>query len=195
MKHTLNFTVFLFWGAQLFAQSPKIDYGSNKVDTSYFIQYIPVKSDFVLAFSKESYWWSNIENFKLLTRKGKKWTTWTYKRKWKSSSDVLNNKGKKKKKYFTRITTVDSLAVNELFDNWRSIKFSELHLDSLNSTRGYEIFDAVNDKFNIETVFGNRLIESYAPEYYIQKFPDMYERALFIQGRDIFLQWWKKYSR
>jgi hypothetical protein len=195
MKQSLNLLLILFLGVQLFAQQATTPYITNNVETSTFIQYIPTTSDFVLAYAEESYWWSNTENFKLLSRKGNEWTTWTYNRKWKSSTDVLGNNGKKNKRYFSKGSVIDSVDVKELFDSLNSVKFWDLNVDSLNSTRGNEISDMVNYIFNIETKFRNILVESYAPDYYVKVFPDMLEKIIFIQGRDIFNRWWKKYSR
>ena len=62
---------------------PTFTYG--KKDSLTFIQFLPVKVDFVLAYSEESYWWSDTENFRLLTQAGNKWETWTYYKKWNSS--------------------------------------------------------------------------------------------------------------
>lgn len=119
--------------------------------------------------------------------------TWTYYRKWKSSSDVVRNKGKKKKKFFSKVRALDSFIVKELLDSLALIDFWALQADSLNETRGVRIADDVAYKFQIETVEGRQILESYAPEFYLDKFPDMHLRAIFLRGKKIFKHWWKKY--
>ena len=58
--------------------------------------------------------------------------------------------------------------------------------------RGTSIFDDVNYKFQIENVQNRQVLQSYAPEYYLEMFPDMQQRVLFLKGRDVFKRWWKK---
>ena len=122
------------------------------------------------------------------------WTAWTYYKKWKSSSEVYDNKGKKKKKYFKKVATLDSSTVKELFDSLALVNFWTINVDSLNETRGGDISDDVNYIFQIENTTGRQILESYAPEYFIEKFPDMRQRVVFLQGRDIFKRWWKRYA-
>jgi hypothetical protein len=187
--------IFLLLGQlTLIAQTSLPTFASGKNDKTTFQQYLPTKADFVFAYSEESYWWSNAENFRLLTKTGNMWTAWIYFKKWKSSSDVYENKGKKKHKYFKKVAIVDSLAVKELFDSLALVSFWTLNVDSLNATRGSNISDDVNYKFQIENTIGRQILESYAPEYFIEKFPDMGQRVVFLKGKDILKRWWKRHA-
>ena len=171
-----SFTVFIFLiigQLTIVAQNSLPTFASRKNDSLAFLQYLPIKADFVFAYSEESYWWSNTENFSLLTLTGDTWTAWTYYKKWKSSSDVYDNMGKKKTKYFKKFTTIDTSIVNKLFDSLALVNFWAISVDSLNETRGDDISDDVTYKFQIENSTGRQILESYAPEYFIEKFPDM----------------------
>jgi hypothetical protein len=91
------------------AQSLIIPLDSAKNNSLIFIKYFPENADLILAYSEESYWWSNTENFKLLAFANNQWNAWTYSRKWKNSSDVYENHGQKSKKYFHKRRTIDSV--------------------------------------------------------------------------------------
>jgi len=183
--------IFLLFGQVTFGQIPMPAFTSEKKDTTSFLQFLPVKADYILAYSEESYWWSNTEDFNLLVRTGNTWMTWTYYRKWKSSSDVYAKNGKRQK-YFKKQAVVDSSSVKELFDSLALIKFWTLSADTLNEPKGRDISDDVNYKFQIENLTGRQILESYAPEYYIDKFPEMQQRAIFVQGKEIFRRGWKR---
>ncbi len=176
----------------LLGQSSMPKFTSARIDTMTFLQYLPDKADFVLVYSQESFWSSNTENFKLLAREGNEWTTWTYYRKWKSSSDVYDNKEKKRKKYFNKWAVVDSSSVEELFDSLALTSLWKLSIDSLNEDRGYVVSDAMNYRFQLEDGIHRQILETYAPEYYLKKFPDMQQRILFLQAKEIFCRWWKR---
>jgi hypothetical protein len=188
------FIFFLFGQLTLPGQTSLPKFTSARTDSFTFLQFFPAKADFILAYSEESYWWSNTEDFKLLVRTGNTWAIWTYYKKSKSSSNVYSNDGKKKHKYFKKQANLDSAAVNELFDSLALANFWTLSMDSLNETRGSDISDDVNYKFQIENETGRQILESYAPEYYIGKFPDMKQRIIFLQGKDIFRRWWKRHA-
>jgi hypothetical protein len=189
---TFLFIFLVFGQLTLYSQKALPTFSFASQDTMTFLQYFPVKADFILAYSEESYWWSNTENFNLLVRTGNTWSAWTYYKKWKSAGDVHDNNGKKKPKFFKHRAFVDSSAVKELFDSLDLINFWTLNIDSLNQTRGYDISDAVNYKFQLENPTGRQILESYAPEYFIKKYPDMRQRVLFLQSKDIFIRWWKR---
>jgi hypothetical protein len=191
---TLLFIFLLFGQLTLLGQTSLPTFTSAKKDTLAFLQFLPAKADFILAYSEESYWWSNTETFKLLVRKGNTWTIWTYYKKWKSSGDVHDNNGKKKPKFFKKRGVVDSLSVKELFDSLDLVNFWTLNIDSLNETRDNDISDVVNYKFQLENPIGRQILESYAPEYYVEKYPDMRQRVLFLQGKEIFRRWWKRHA-
>ena len=82
-----------------------------------------------------------------------------------------------------------------MFDSLATLDFLTLQKDSLNETREGTIYDDVNYKFQIETLNGTKVVESYAPQYFLSEFPDMKQRVIFLKGKDMFVQWWKKYCR
>lgn len=182
--------LFLTGQLALKSQSSFPVFANGKKDATTFIQYLPVKADFVFVYSEESYWGSNTENFILLVRTPDNWQAWSYYRKWKKSSDVYNNKGKKKRKFFRKREIVDSFSVKTLFDSLALYNFWTLSDDSLNETRGLSISDHVSYIFQTETFEGKQILESYAPEYYLKQFPDMQQRHLFMECKGIFRRWW-----
>ena len=182
--------IFLFLGhLSIVAQTSFPTFATCKNDTTTFLQFLPIKADYIFAYSAESYWWSDTENFRLLSRTGKIWTMWTYYKKWKNSENVNINK---EKEHFKKVRTLDSATVTELFDSLELVNLWTLNMDSLNETRGISILDDVNYKFQIEDNTGRQILESYAPEYFIQNFPYMRQRVSFLRGKEIFLRWWKR---
>ena len=72
------------------------------------------------------------------------------------------------------------------------ISFWKLESDSLNITKvdnsdgtvsKYSMSDGIN--FKVEILQGNnfRIIESYEPEYFFSKMPEIKDREIFIQGK------------
>ena len=116
----------LYWDDAAFTSAQR--------DTLNFLKHLATKANFLFIYSEESYWWSNTENFKIIAKAENKWTAWTYYRKWKSSSNVHSNKGKKETKYFKRICNLDSVSIRDLFDSLASVNFCALNNDSLNET-------------------------------------------------------------
>lgn len=189
---TVLIILLLIAELNLLGQSKLPSFASARKDSVAFIHYFPGKADYILAYSEEGYWWSNIENYKLLVREGNTWTKWTYYKKWKSSNELSTNKRKKKAMYFKKIAVVNPSSAKMLLDSLTLQKFWTLSSDSLSESRGLIISDDINYKFQIETSESRQIIESYAPEYYVKKYPDMIQRIAFLNGKDIFLRWWKR---
>ncbi|MGG9963569.1 hypothetical protein [Ferruginibacter sp. SUN106] len=99
--------------------------------------------------------------------------------------------------------------VQQLFDSLTAIHFWSLHNDSLNQIRkiirriyngdtayiNAGVIDDMNYRFDIVFKNKRRMIRSYAPEYFVSLFPDMTDRKIFLQAREIFLRWWDKYGK
>ncbi|MBL7733144.1 MAG: hypothetical protein JNM88_18375 [Chitinophagaceae bacterium] len=190
----MKFLLFILLQLQLIfvsGQIPLPAFENARKDTATFLQYLPVKADFIFIFSAEGYWQSDTESYRLLVQEGEEWSAWTYYRKWKNAS-AFNNKGDKPHKYFFKKTSLGSRLVTELFDSLGTVNFWSLCADSLNQTNGYDISDAVDYIFRIESPAGCQELDSYAPEYYLEKFPGMQQRAQFLKSIDIFNRWWKR---
>jgi hypothetical protein len=215
LVRSLIIILFLLVGqCNAFGQLPDIQHNYTKQDStenplinSFLKQY-----EFVIAYTEQSYWWSDRKHYKILTYSNKKWTSWTY-----SANSSQSTKNKRSKK-----NNIDSVRNNqflkiktEIQDQDASGLISDLHIgdfwtlnsDSLNLTSREEIdptngttitrkgsiSDGINYHFDILTKTDLRAIESYEPDYFIKKFPDMEDRKKFIISRDIFLKWWEKY--
>lgn len=187
--------IFLLVAQQaLFGQTPLPAFTAAQKDTMTFMQDLPVKADFMLVYSRESYWWSNQESYKLLVRSDNNWTAWTYFREWDNGAARYGDDIRKLPEYFTKRASLNSASVRELFDSLSTVNFWTLISDSLSETNGYSISDAVDYIFRLEYPNQAQILESYAPEYYFEKFPGMRHRFLFVQGKNIFERWWKRYA-
>ena len=194
MRSALLF-IGLFLSFTCHSQLPAVSYDSKLKDSFSFITHLPVKSKFVLVYSEESYWWSNVDNYRLLSFDGTLWTAWTYKRTWKSSSERFTKTYPKQSKYYKKIGTVSDKLIRDLFDHFENLKFWQLSQDSLNDIRDSRISDDVDYVFRLETETRQKIFSSYAPEYYLKLYPDMNQRSTFLTARTLFTDWWKKYFR
>ena len=195
MKTILTLTFFLIFTSCSLSQLPPITYPIPQKDSFSFINRMPDKPIFVMIFSTESYWWSNTDNYRLISYNGSTWTIWNYFRRWKSSSQRYSKTWPKNKKYFIPLGEIDGRVVAELFDSLGRLNFWELNEDSLSETKGEIISDDVDYIFKFETQIGKKILSSYAPEYYLNIFPDMNQRKYFLAAYRYFESWWKKNSR
>jgi hypothetical protein len=185
----------LFCSLLCHSQLPTVSFDREIKDSFSFISHLPSKAKFVLVYSEESYWWSNTDNYRLLSFDSTSWTAWTYKHRWKSSSERLSKGNPKRPKYYKKVGAISNEAVRELLDSFEMLKFWQLNQDSLNAIRDTKISDDVDYVFRAETEQGQKVISTYAPEYYIKLFPDMVQRNTFLTARKFFFDWWNKQFR
>ncbi|GAB2815575.1 hypothetical protein [Ferruginibacter profundus] len=174
------------------------------------------KQAYVIAYKEEGGFCHNCPTYtyKIISFKNKQWSSFTL-----SNYSIRGTFNKLTKQMVTDTVrtgtwyksklTVDNRAVQQLFDSLSAIHFWYLHNDSLNQTRkvirridngdtsytNAGITDDINYRFDIVFKSKRRIIQSYAPEYFVSLFPDMTDRKVFMQGREIFLRWWDKYGK
>jgi len=176
-------------------QLPSLSYDTQTKDSFSFIKHLPTEANFAIIYSRESYWWSNTDNYRILSFDGTSWTSWIYSRKWKTSTERFANAWPKKAKYFHMLNRIDNSAVKRLLDTLERMRFWSLSQDSLNDIRDHKVSDDVDYVFRLETQHDQKTISSYAPEYYLNLFPDMEQRKMFLAARNYFDNWWKNNCR
>jgi hypothetical protein len=211
---TLIIISFLLVGQSTFGQTPDIKHNYARQDSTEnpLIDSFAKHYDFIFSYTKQSYWWSDRKNYKILARTNNKWTSWTYsdyviqwtkkKRNKKMVVDTIRNG-----QFFKGKRELQSTEVLELLSDLKDNNFWTLNNDSLNQTRIIEtwvdngdtikrkasISDGINYRFDILSKDNLRVIKSYEPDYFLKMFPDMFDRQKFTKSRDIFLKWWDKY--
>jgi hypothetical protein len=212
---TLIIISFLLVGqSRAFGQIPDIRHNYTKQDSTEnpLIDSFAKQYDFTIAYTEQSYWWSDRKSYKILACSDNKWTSWTY-----SDYFIQWTKKKRKKKmlvdtvrngqFFKGKTELESTSALQLLSALGSNDFWTLNNDSLNQTRIIEtriengdtinrkasISDGINYRFDILTKTKLRVIESYEPDYFLKLFSDMVDRRKFLKSRDTFLLWWDKY--
>jgi hypothetical protein len=212
---TLIIISFLIVGqCKAFGQIPEIRHNYVKQDSTEnpLIDSFTKQYDFVIAYTEQSYWWSDRKSYKILAFSDDNWTYWTY-------SDYFIQWTKKKRQKKVIIDTVrngqffkgkgklENTSVLQLLSALSRNDFWTLNNDSLNQTRIIEtriengdtinrkasISDGINYRFDIITKDRLRVIESYEPGYFLKLFPDMADRRKFMNSKDSFLKWWDKY--
>ena len=216
MKTLIIISYFLFGQYKTFGQIPNIihNYTSQDSTQNPLIDSFSKKYDFIIAYTEQSYWWANRKNYKILAFSNNKWSSWTYSNYFvqgtkKNGIEKITVDTIKIGHYFLENTVLKYSSVSELLTNLESNNFWTLNNDSLNQSRLFpikikngdttfriaSISDGINYRFDIISKSRLRVIESYEPDYFLELFTDMFERRKFILNRDIFLSWWKKYSR
>ncbi len=213
LKTLIIISFLLVVQSKSFGQLPDIRHNYTKQDSieNPLIDSFAKQYDFTIAYTEQSYWWSDQKSYKILTYSDNKWTSWTY-------SDYFIQRTKKKGKKKIPVDTVrngkflkgkadlENISVLQLISTLDSNDFWTLNVDSLNKTivktwvengdtmvRKVSVSDGVNYRFDILTKGSLRVIESYEPDYFIKLCADMEERRKFVKSRNAFLKWWDKY--
>lgn len=214
MKTLIIISFLLFGQSKSFGQLPDIRHNYTKQDSTEnpLIDTFAKQYEFIIAYTEQSYWWSDRKNYKILAYSNNKWTSWTY-----SDYFIPWTKKKDKKKiivdtvrngqFFKDKADLESTSVLQLLSALNCNDFWTLNNDSLNQSRIIEtriengdtinrkasISDGINYRFDILSKTKLRVIESYEPDYFFKLFPDMVDRSKFLKNRDTFLSWWDKY--
>lgn len=215
MKILIFISFILAEQCKIFGQIPAIKHNYTKQDSTEnpLIDSFSKTYDFIIAYTEQSYWWSDKKSYKILSCANNKWSLWTY-------SDYFAHLTKKKRSKKTAIDTVrkgqffesktkfQDSAIGQLLTNFSNNGFWTLSNDSLNQTyittriengdtitTRHDISDGINYRFDILTKDKLRVIQSYEPDYFVKLFPAMIDRKQFIKSRDFFLSWWDKYYR
>lgn len=167
-------------------QFPQIESNASQEDKSESLIYYLFngKKTFLIAYANECYWWSDKKYYQVLAWENNKWEKIII-------SSKRNKKGEwSKPKVSTKI--IDSESANQLIVELSKLSFWNLQNDKLNITKQvdgegmtnkYSISDGIN--YRVEILQGNnfRIIESYEPEYFLSKMPELKERETFIKSK------------
>ena len=144
--------------------------------------------DLIIGYTRESYWWSDKEIYSLLAFKNGiclKGSFYSKRRK--------NDSWSKPRIKFVEINR-DSASF--ILNYLRDAGFFALNRDTLNinhrsiNDKQDEVFsvdDGVNYKFEILTRNSFTIIESYQPDYFLEKLPEYKSRGIFIKCRNWFV--------
>jgi hypothetical protein len=185
----------------LLAQLPSFEHNYTKEDTvnNKALDFFSNKYDFVISQNVSSYWWSGRDYYQILAHSDSGWSAWQYKnfevrKKRGSKKPVSINTAKIIPGQFKKIKTfANDSDLKILFDSLRTFNFLALQNDSLNANRGQTIYDLAYYRFDVLSKEKARIIASYAPDFYLELFPDMTDRRNFILSRDYFNKWWNLY--
>ncbi|HVS93299.1 MAG TPA: hypothetical protein VHE59_14775 [Mucilaginibacter sp.] len=186
--------LFLFSGLFVKAQLPILK--SNTTDeqkqSSDIYNNFHDNYDFVISCNSQSYWWSDKKIYEVLAYGNGHWERI-------SLYSKRHHNGKWSKPYI-KIDSFDNERAEKLIELFNKNDFWHLSNDSLNIHqkrindtlfKTYDISDDVNYKFEIMTKNDFLIIQCYAPEYFLEKIPEIKSREVFIKCRDEFLSAYK----
>ncbi len=155
---------------------------------SFYGQY-----DFIISYTRESYWWSNKRSFGILGYRQGHW-----------EKLLLNEKQRKDGKWSKPAIHKIGLnqnAADSIINFFNQNGFWRLDRDSLNINQRkiddnknqlFSISDGVNYKFEIMSKQEFLIIESYEPDYLLEKIPEIKCRETFIKCRNFFVSQFNK---
>ena len=165
----------------------------DEKSTSIIYKNFGSKYDFIIAYTRDSYWLGNIKSYSMLAVKNGIW----------SKGYIVSKKSKrerwsKPKIKFIGVNSDSSLAIVEYLTN---AGFYALNKDSLgidkkdvgnNKIELFSINDGVDYKFEVLSKNAFVIIESYEPDYFLEKMPYLKDRRCFIMCRNWFTNKYKK---
>jgi hypothetical protein len=183
MKKIFTVIIILFFVSSK-AQLPSIENNQSEIKKAESIIYnlYNGKQDFLIAYTMESYWWSDKKYYEILIFRNNNWEKFSLrmmrKRNHEFSKPIISKQ---------RINN-DSF---KLIDDLTTLNFWSLKSEDLNITKHhkdsvvtkYSIDDGVNYKFEILTKNEFRIIEAYEPEYFLMKMPETVDREIFIKAK------------
>lgn len=176
-------TLLLF----IFCTSPFPDIKSNTTEKekseSVIYSLFAGKKTFLLAYSTESYWWSDKKDYQVLAFNENKW-------------EIINvslQRNKRREWSEPRISykSINFNRANNLISQLTEISFWDLQRETLNESKvenedgtisKYSISDGINYKVEILDENKYRIIEAYEPEYFLSHMPNIKEREIFIRS-------------
>ncbi len=199
MRHSFTLLFFLFVQFKLIGQVPNFTHNYKLQDT---VNILPVYSlindyEFSISYLDEAYYHSGNKDYKILAFRNNKWVALSFPYYRDQNHDTILKKEPKKLegKYFIENENLKIEDVNSLLDFFSANSFWTLSEDSLSKVENARIYDATNFRFNAFTRAKQRVIQSYAPDFYVSQSKGMADRRKFILCRDEFLRWWQKYCR
>ena len=150
------------------------------------------KYDFIIAYTRDSYWWRNIQSYSILALKNGIWFKgYIFSKKSKSG------RWSKPKIKFIGVNPDSSLAIVEYLKN---VGFYSLNKDSLaidkkdvgnNKIELFSRNNGVDYKFEMLSKSAFVIIESYEPDYFLERMPYLKDRRHFIICRNWFISKYK----
>ena len=118
MKTLIIISFILVGQCKIFGQIPIIEHNYTKQDSAEnpLIDSFSKKYDFVIAYTEQSYWWSDKKSYKILFCTNNKWSSWTY-----SDYFIYWTKKKRSKK-----TTVDTVRKGQFFEGKMELQESAM---------------------------------------------------------------------
>lgn len=195
MRKLLLLIIFIVGYVDTFSQFVQINPNATVIDKQESLLFKKVLNqyDLVIGYSTSSYWSrsSNMYHF-LAFKDGECFkarlvsgrindTTW--------SEPVIQSQ------------KVNIIKAKKIVNHLKNTGFFSLDRDSLDIsgrpksgryTTKYSRTDGVNYRFEI--IVGNELliVESYEPEFFLEKMPELRQRAQFVKDRDWFLKQYKR---
>ncbi len=148
--------------------------------------------DLIIGFTAECYWWSDRKPYRLLAFKNGIWLKGYFYSKRRKNHSWTNPTIKLKE--------INKDSANSILNYLSDAGFFVLNRDTLNIDRRkindkqdevFSISDAVNYRFEILTKNTFTIIESYQPDYFLEKLPEFKSREIFIKYRDWFIEKYK----
>lgn len=165
----------------------------NDKTTSIIYKNFNNQFDLLIAFNNESYWWGNSKRYTLLAFKEGVC--------FKGTVSLKKNKHEVWSKPKLKLKKVNCDSAKQIVNYFNEAGFYLLNRDSLNINKKmindtlFEVFtidDGVNCKFEILSKKSFLIIESYEPDYFLKKIPELKSRRTFIKCRDFYLSKYKE---
>lgn len=197
MRTEITIILFLFLRLDGFCQIPTFEHNFESTDS---IENPLLKSnlmdyDVVISYTEQSYWWSDRKYYQILAFKNNEWSNWYYSdfriKNTKNSDGTITQDTIREGKLYKRKKKVKNSNVSKLITQFEQTGFWKLERKEINKEVNIE--DGINYRFEIFTQQNARIAESYMPDFYIVKNPEDLNIKKFIENRDFFLKWWKKY--
>jgi len=198
----------------IFCQLPNFENNFTKNDSisSPLLDSFSKEFNFVFAYMEQA---SPNHNYKILAKKNTKWSYWTFSDnylQWTKKDNIYKVDTIRVGTFWEGKKSITTKQADEILEFLNQNNFWKLRNDSLNQSRvtekyyddenGGTIFtqdkgptDQINYRFEVYKIKNCRVIESYGPDYFVEKYPNLYDRKKFINCRDKFLKWWEMYCR
>ena len=194
-KKNLLIAGFVCLSYSVKAQLPVLKSNTTEIEKANSLIYKNFygKYDFVVSCIEESYWWGNRRFYKIFACKNGRWE--------KISLSQKEKKNDEWSKPVIHTEEFDKDKADSLMSLLNKNGFWKLNKDSLNITQRrvsekqdqvFSISDGVNYKFEIFSNKDFQIIESYSPDYFYKKMPEIKCRGIFIRCRDLFLSAYNK---
>ena len=197
MRTTIINILFLFLSLNAFCQIPTFEHNfeSNDSIENPLLKSTLENYDVIISYTEQNYWWSDRKYYQILAFKDNEWSNWYYSdfriKKTTNSDGTITQDTIREGKLYKGKKKLKNSNVSKLLSLFEQTSFWELEREEINKT--VNIDDGTNYRFEIFTRKKARVAESYMPDFYIAKNPEDINIRKFIENRDFFLKWWKKY--